>query len=178
MTTTQYRIDLRDFINDLPKIAEQLCIQQAQSGLTIVKDRSTRNGIFVDSLDGDYAEYSTNQISTKKFKGKERNSKGVQFIKSNPRGTWHDFRKAQGLQSEKVNLSYTSRMWSSMGIVRTVKFVGGVMTVIGVADSNVDLYLPSLVKRYGNFINPTEDEKIELQKDTTIELLTILKDRL
>jgi hypothetical protein len=178
MTTLEYRSKLQDFITDLPNIAEQLCIQQSLSGLTIVKDRSTQNGIFVDSVNGDYAEYSKKQISTKKFVGKERNSSGTQFIKSNPRGTWHDFRKAQGLQSEKVNLSYTSRMWSSMGIVRIAKLVNGVMTVIGSSDSEVDKYLPSLVAKYGNFINPTEDEIFELQKDTTDELLRTFKNRL
>jgi hypothetical protein len=178
MTSIEYRNKLRQFIKDLPQIAETLCVQQAQSGLTIVKERSTRNGIFVDSEDGDYAEYSKKQLATKKFIGKERNSKGTQFIKNNPRGTWHDFRKAQGLQSEKVNLSYTSRMWSSMGIVKIAKIEGGILTIIGVTDSKVNSYLPDLVKRYGNFINPTDDEILELQKDTAAEMLRIFKNRL
>lgn len=178
MTSTEYRANLQQFISELPQIAETLCIQQALSGLTIVKDRSTRKGIFVDSANGDYAEYSTNKISTKKFIGKERNGKGTDYINKNPRGTWHDFRKAQGLQSEKVNLSYTNRMWSSVGIVRTVRIGGGTMTIIGTTDSKVDEYLPDLVRRYGNFINPTEDEKFDLEKDTTSELLRIFKNRL
>lgn len=178
MTATEYRSQLKDFIQDLPKIAERLCVEQAQSGLTIVKDRSTRNGIFLDSADGDYVDYSTRKVATKKFVGKERNGKGTDFIKNNRFGTWHDFRKAQGLQSEKVNLSYTSRMWSSMGIVRIARLQNGVMTVIGSTDSTVDKYLPDLVKRYGNFINPTEDEMLELQKDTTAELLRIFQNRL
>lgn len=178
MTTTEFRKQLTEFIKELPKIAENLCVQQALSGLTIVKDRSTRNGIFLDSAEGDYVEYSTRAIATKKFLGKERNSKGGEYIKNNRVGTWHDFRKAQGLQSEKVNLSYTSRMWSSMGIVRTGIVEGGVITVIGTTDSEVDKYLPDLVKRYGNFINPTEGEIEELQKDTTSDLLRIFQNRL
>lgn len=178
MTITQYRTQLQGFINDLPKIAEQLCIQQAQSGLTIVKDRSTRNGIFVDSQENDYADYSTHKISTKKFKGKERNASGKEYIAKNSRGTWHDFRKAQGLKSGKVNLSYTSRMWSSIGIIKIARIENGTLCVVGSSDSSVDLYLPELVKRYGNFINPTENEALELQKDTTAQLLTILKNRL
>lgn len=178
MTAKDYRKQLQAFIDDLPKIAENLCIQQAQSGLTIVKDRSTRNGIFLDSADGDYVDYSTRKVNTQKFVGKERNSKGGEFIKKNRVGTWHEFRKAQGLQSEKVNLSYTSRMWSSMGIVRTARLENGVMTVIGTTDAEVEKYLPDLVKRYGNFINPTEEEAEQLQEDTTAELLRIFQNRL
>ena len=178
MTVTQYRKSLEEFILELPKIAENLCVIQAQTGLTIVKDRSTRNGIYLDSMDGDYVDYSNNKIATKKFIGKERNSKGNEYIKNNRFGTWHDFRKAQGLQSDKVNLSYTNRMWSSMGIVRIANTNGVIMCTIGSTDSEVDKYLPDLVKRYGNFINPTEEEARDLQKDTTVELLNIFKRRL
>ena len=178
MKTTEYRRKLQKLIEDLPIEAERLCIEQAQSGLTIVKGRSTSKGIYVDSLDGNYAEYSTNPIPSWFFNGKQRNQAGSEFIKKNRITTWHQFRQAQGLTSEKVNLSYTNRMWTSISIVRTAQIDGGVMVVIGSTDDRVQRYLPFLAKRYGNFINPTASEKADLQMDTIRGILFYTKTRL
>ena len=176
MQLTAFRKKLQRLIDDLPAEAERLCIAQAQSGLTIVKNRSTNKGIFVSSKEGNYADYSKNKVLTKRFIGKQRNQSGTEFIKKNRLATWHEFRKAQGLTSEKVNLSYTNRMWSSMGIIATKKINGnGFQTIIGSTDSRVDVYLPKLAERYGNFINPTTQESLQLQKDTIVDLLQFIK---
>jgi hypothetical protein len=179
MQITAYRRKLQELIADLPMEAERLCIAQAQSGLTIVKNRSTNRGIFINSEDGQYAEYSTQNIPSWFFQGRQRNQAGAEHIKKNRLTTWHEFRKAQGLTNEKVNLSYTNRMWTSLGIVRTARIEGdGFMTVIGSSDPLVDKYLPYLRKRYGNFINPTATESDDLKADTVTDILQFIKRRL
>lgn len=176
MNLTEYRKKLQAVIRDLPLEAERVCIAQAVSGLSVVKNRSINKGIFINSEDGQYADYSTVDIPSFFFLGKQRNQAGAEHIKKNTLTTWHEFRKAQGLTSEKVNLSYTNRMWTSLGIIRTAQLnEGGFMVVIGSTDGKVDEYLPYLRKRYGNFINPTETEAEELKRDAVTELLNFIK---
>jgi hypothetical protein len=178
MTLQDFRNKLVILAKELPQEVERICIMQAQSGLTIVKNRSINKGIFLNSDDGNYADYSKRPINTNKFIGKERNASGSQFIKKNRLATWHDFRKAQGLVNEKVNLSYTNRMWSSLAIIKTNRGVGSFSATIGSSDPLVDTYLPKLVKRYGNFINPTIIEASLLKSDSIREIQTYIQRKL
>lgn len=178
MTVTEAANRLKSLIGELPEIAERICIAQAQNGLTIVKNRSIADGIFVDSQEGNFAEYSKNKMSTSKFKGKERNQAGAKYISDNPLGTWHEFRKAQGLQSEKVNASYTNRTWTSLAITQTVRTQNGVLVVVSTTDPEVKQRLFELSQRYGNFLNPTAPESVDLKQDSFKDFLLEIKKRL
>lgn len=178
MTAKEYTNRIRSLISDLPEIAERLCVLQAQSGLAIVKNRSINEGIFIDSQEGATTDYSKNKIATSNFKGKERNSSGTEFIKQNRLGTWHEFRKAQGLSSEKINLSYSNRTWTSIDIVKVARSESGVLVTVSTKDPSAKELLLELSNRYGNFINPTNSEAMELKTDTAKEFLTEIKKRL
>ncbi len=179
MKITEYRKRLQEVIRELPQEAERVCIAQAVSGLSIVKNRSINKGIFINSEEGQYADYSDKPLPSFFFLGKQRNQSGAEFIGKNSLATWHEFRQAQGLTNEKVNLSYTNRMWTSLGIVRTAQLSdGGFMVVVGSTDGKVDEYLPYLRKRYGNFINPTQTEAEELKRDSVAELFSFIKRKL
>lgn len=133
-----------------------------------VRNRSIENGIFVDGLEGAKADYSTTEIPTYFFRAKVRNQGGRNYLKNNPLGTWHEFRKAQGLQSESVNLSYTGRFWASLQPGSLVR-LGRVLSVeVTVGDGQVQQYADYLVDRYGEFYQPTlaeEGESRNVMKD-------------
>lgn len=72
-------------------------------------------------------KYSQQEIPVWFLEGKELNAAGSAYIKSkkngkgknkNPEadgmGNWEEFRKAQGLQTGFVDLSYSNEMWSGM----------------------------------------------------------------
>ena len=178
MTAQEFKNKIDTLIADLPFFVEQALKTQAESGLSIVKDRSINQGIFEDSEAGVLAQYSTRPIKTSRFKGKELNQGGRQYIKTHKYGTWHDFRKAQGLTSPNVNASYTNRFWSSLKIIDTRIDGGEISCIVSPTDSNVMKYAPNLFARYGNFINPTEDEQLDLKRDTTNDIFNFIKRRL
>lgn len=178
MSPKEYAQKLRSLAESLPEIAETVLVTEAQSGLSIVKNRSINDGIFEDSKDGALVDYSTNKMRTSKFKGKERNKAGTDYIASNRLGTWHEFRKAQGLKSEKVNLSYTNRFWTSISIVKKEKTARGALVIIAPSNPEEIEKGKDLFNRYGNFLIPTEDEKKDLIKDSFSNFVLEIKKRL
>lgn len=178
MSPQEFKNKIDSLIADLPLFVEQSLKVQAESGLSIVKDRSINQGIFEDSESGVLAQYSTRPINTNRFKGKELNSGGRQYIKTHKFGTWHDFRKAQGLTSPNVNASYTNRFWSSLKIVDSNVIDGQITCLVVPTGSEVQKYAPRLFARYGNFINPTTDEQINLKADTTNDILAFIRRKL
>lgn len=140
---------------ELPRISEEIAV----STLSIVKDRSINEGIIIDGKPGTNKEYSTNPINTSLFKGKELSAAGTAYIDANKKGTWHGFRKAQGLNSEPVNLSYTNRMWTSIQVIATnVVGYGKAQSVVGAVDEETKKKLEGNIKRYGMFLDPTPEE--------------------
>jgi hypothetical protein len=175
MKIEEYRANLQKVIQGLEKEAERVSIAMAQSSLSIVKERSIREGIFVDGIDGNTQEYSTNPIPTFFFAGKERNARGKKYIKDNKLGTWQGFRVAQGLPSDKVNLSYTNRHWASMAIQQTGILSGIAFAKIGTIDPEVIKYAKYLRSRYGNYLRPTDSEKKDILNDGAKELTSYIK---
>ncbi|WP_223673190.1 hypothetical protein, partial [Proteus terrae] len=73
----------------------------AQTGLTLVKERSIQEGITVE---GSFAEYSDKPVYKSSFKKKALNSAGSAYASLGGKGTWGGFREAQGRKSDHVNL--------------------------------------------------------------------------
>lgn len=142
--------------------------ETALTGLSIVKDRSINEGILVDSKPGNKADYSTNKVGTWRFKGKERNAAGKRYIATNPLGTWGEFRKAQGLPSDNVNLFYTGDLWRSI-VVTNLRREGARVSVT-IASTESGQKLQDVVKRYGIFFVPTPAEQQQLTRDLINDL--------
>ncbi len=141
---------------DLANSVEQFGAEITESTLTLIKDRSINEGI---EIAGNKQDYSKRQVNTQKFKGKELNARGSKYIQANALGTWHDFRKAQGLRSEKVNLSYTNDMWKGLQVIKTGKFgFGAARSIIGSYDSEVNEKIAQNAERFGDFLKPQPDE--------------------
>lgn len=145
----------RKLLAELPRISEEIAV----STLSIVKDRSINEGIIVQGKPGTEKQYSTNPIPTSLFKGKKLNAGGDAYIVANKMGTWHGFRKAQGLSSEEVNLSYTNRMWTGIQVIQTnVTEYGKAESIVGAVDDETKKKLEGNIARYGMFLDPTADE--------------------
>lgn len=175
MTVGEYRAIVRRTMQALQVESERIAQAIVLSGLNLVKDRSIRNGIFVDSKEGNYTDYSVNKVLTVRFIGSELNQAGRDFIAKNRLATWQDFKIAQGLPAGHVNLSYTNRMWTSLAIINVKKEGYKIIFTIGTMDDEVKEYIADLVKRYGNFAKPTLSESFELNKDFVQELIDFLK---
>lgn len=157
----QYRQRLQSakarLVAALPVLAEDLAV----STLSVVKDRSINEGIEVD---GSKKNYTTNQVYTSGFKKKVLNKGGAAYIAANKKGNWHGLRKAQGLRSDPVNLSYTNRMWTGIQVLSSaITGEGKVHTVVGAADQETEGKLAGNVERYGDFLEPTPEE-LEMQQ--------------
>lgn len=133
-----------------------------------IRNRSIENGIFVDAIEGAKATYSTNEIPTFFFKAKVKNQGGRDYLKNNPLGTWHDFKQAQGMPGQYVNLSYTGRFWANLGPGPLIQLGRVYSFEVSVSDGEVLKYADYLVDNYGEFYQPTqaeEKESREVMKD-------------
>lgn len=175
MTLEQYITNLQTVISGLEQEAERVSIGMAQTALSVVKNRSIANGIFVDGIKGNTEQYSTNVLPTFLFTGKERNQQGKKYINDNPLGNWGGFRKAQGLNSDNINLSYTNRMWSSITIIQTGNKDGVAYARLGTVDVEVSKYIGYLAARYGNFLRPTPEEERQIKEDGAREIISYIK---
>lgn len=176
-------MNLPDFINKLRRdreilsnAAESMSNEIAESSLTLIKDRSINEGISIDGVETNKPDYSTRPMNTQKFKGKELNARGSKWIQANALGTWHQFRKVQGLNSEKVNLSYTNEMWEHIQALNTIKTGDGkAQTVIGSYDPETNKKMAANTARFGNFLIPTPDELQTSQEVLQEKIIKLLR---
>lgn len=177
MDLTQFIAKLRDDRNILANAVESMCDEIAESAVTLIKDRSINEGISIGGVEANKADYSTRPMNTQKFKGKELNARGSKWIQANNLGTWHQFRKVQGLGSEKVNLSYTNEMWENIRVLNTRRTDDGkAQTVVGSYDQETNKKLSANTALFGNFLIPTEEERQiaqEVLQEKIIKLLRI-----
>lgn len=175
-------MQLNDFIaklkNDaeiLRRAAPAMSNEIAESALTLIKDRSINEGISIGGVESNKADYSTRPTKTEKFKKNVLNKAGSAYINANVLGTWHAFRKAQGLTSEKVNLSYTNDMWKNIQVLNTTETAPGkAVTNVGTYDKDTWEKMQSNEYRFGEFLVPTAEEveiANEVQKQKIIKLL-------
>ena len=161
-----------NIIQEMPSIVEEMAV----TGVSLVKNRSINDGINQDGKEGSKATYSTNKTRTFKFLPKARNEAGRKYVKANRLGTWFEFRKAQGLTNEQVNLSYTNEMWRNYGLIQYrqsgTKFVYEVGTK---GDANK---FEENVKRYGKFYLNEPNEVQRLQNDVRKRLSEVFKNAL
>ncbi|CAG5001938.1 hypothetical protein DYBT9275_02771 [Dyadobacter sp. CECT 9275] len=177
MTIKEFRLHLakiKQRINDeLPKLSEQVAV----ATLSLVKDRSIEEGISIGGNESNKAEYSKKTFPTTRLKGKERNAGGRAYIEANALGNWAGFRQAQGLKSDKVNLSYTNRMWTGIQVLSTTQTgYGKFQSIIGAADQETRDKIEANVERFGMFLDPTPDE-IEIGRDSaTVVINRLIRD--
>lgn len=156
---------LLDFANKMRKArdvmansVDQYVIDISESTLTLIKDRSINEGININGTT-QKASYSTNPISTDKFRKKVLNKGGSSWLDANAFGTWHQFRKAQGLRSEPVNLSYTNDMWRNITVIKAERTLfGRAKSFVGSLDEDTVKKIEANKELFGDFLRPLPDE--------------------
>lgn len=151
--------------------APQISLRMAQTGLSLVKERSIRDGI---SVEGAYAEYSDKPVYKSAFKKKALNSAGSAYASSGGKGTWGDFRAAQGRPSHHVNAFYTGRMWSSLAIVAQSQNGHRYSVLTGSNDADAAAVLLANLKRYGTFLKLRTEEINRVQQDADLDVTDIV----
>lgn len=125
------------------------------------------------------AEYSNEAIPAFFFKGKDLNNQGVKFIDdkiaANENMTWAELRKAQGLPTDHVNLSYTNQMWAGMEPMPPVYKDGIIISNLGGNKPDVVDKMNWNKARYGDFLGKVLTQKeIEILTQVLIEELGVI----
>lgn len=175
MSTPEYQQRVSDLIARLKAEAPLIALKLAQSGLSVVKNRSIQDGITVD---GAYAEYSTKPVFKSSFKKKTLNQAGAAYAASGGKGTWGELRSVQGRKADKANLFYSGRMWTSLHIVSQEQNGNRYSVLVGPSDQASAQILAGNLKRYGNFLAHTKQEIDNLEEDTHAEIDDIIRSSL
>lgn len=156
------------------QIAPSLIREQAQTGKTLIQERSIQEGI---TANGSQPTYSKQPVYRSSFTKSTLNGAGQKWVKEGrgKKGTWEELRQVQGREGGKVNLFYRGRTWASLQVVDG-PMAGAVFSAY-VTPSDVEsarIFAGNL-KRYGNFMVNTEQELIRIKGDTANELATLFK---
>lgn len=157
----------RDIETQGPAIANTVAI----TGASIIKQRILRSGFG--------KKYSTKFIPAYYLRGKELNAGGKAFLEDHNMDddlvNWGEFRRAQGLQTEHVDLSYTGRMFAGTVPVKQVVAGTKFIVTIGGSDAEVQQKLDWNHERYGDFLAPTTQEKAEIDEIADAEFDKLVK---
>ncbi|RIV23602.1 hypothetical protein DYU11_11515 [Fibrisoma montanum] len=165
MSTSEYQTKIASMIRALEAEAPTIALRMGQTGLTLVKERSIRDGI---SVDGSFAAYSDTEVYRSSFRGKELNAGGRAYTapsKPAKKGTWGGLRQAQGRSGGNVNLFYSGRMWSSLQVISQERNGYRYSVLTGASDRDAQAVLLGNLKRYGNFLKLTAPEVEQIQAD-------------
>lgn len=84
---------------------------------------------------------------------------------------WKDVRYYQGLQTSFVDFTFTGRTFKNLTIVETIITGGSVATaILGGSEEETRNKLSYGFARYGNFLDPTKEEKIRLDAAAEAEI--------
>lgn len=132
--------------------------------------------------------YSKNPVPTFFFHEKELNASGASFLERlNKKATeedpalttWGEFRAAQGLQNDHVDLTYTGKMWSGMFPKEAYQQGSKFIAPLGHNNTEGQNEMNWNFERYGDFVGKalTGDNLETLGKMAQEELINILKKR-
>lgn len=160
----------------LPDIAVTLTVSAKALAERKIKDK------------GFAAVYSTNKIPAWFLHGKELNAAGTKWLENhgvNPttgaqgegkkkrrkkKGdpdpgsydtltNWKEFRNAQGLQTDHVDLSYSNKMWANMQPVRVEQKGAIIVAPLGATNKEAQDKMNYNRERYGDFIGKALDDE-------------------
>jgi hypothetical protein len=147
----------------------RIALGMAQTSLALTVLDIQKNGL------PSKPKYSIKLVPTWYFKYRALNEAGRTYVKKNKLGNWGSFRRAQGLPSDVVNLTYSGRMLRSLQPL-LVSSAEGRSTAKIVASTREDAdKLKYNQERYGDFLEPTPSIRGELNVYATRETTAILR---
>lgn len=162
MTITDLTIKLSDIAKNLENECKNEVVKTSLNAKALIHKTVLEKGFG--------AQYSNNLYPAYLLRGKEINQSGSFFIKNlikkgnkeNPALTnWGQFREAQGLSANFVNLSYSSKMLSSLSITRPIENNYRFTCLIEAGDAENQKKLNENYKRYGDFLTVLINENKE-----------------
>jgi hypothetical protein len=171
MSTSEYQQRISEMVGALKQQAPAIALRMGQTGLSLVKERSIRDGIQVDGV---YQEYSDTKIPKKFFKGKALNAAGDAYSSSGGKGTYEEFKRVQGRGSKHVNAFYSGRMWTALRIVSQTQNGYRYSVLVGMTDpAELEVLVKNLTK-YGNFLTLTKAEEETILRDAQDDVQAIV----
>lgn len=158
---------ISNYEDELVKICETVALDAR----ALITNRIQQQG-----LGGQF--YSENPLPTFFYEGRELNGGGRSILKRKDKKkeglSYKEWREANGLQAEHVDLSFTNRMWQNLVIIGTFKDGENYTTVIGGGDEETKKKLEWNTKRYGSFLKLNADEETILKALLDKELSNLL----
>jgi hypothetical protein len=172
MSTPEYQRKIMNMIATLKAEASGIALRMGQTGLTVMKEDSINKGITVD---GSFAEYTDNKVYKSSMKKKARNAAGSAYASSGGKGNWGEFRAAQGLKSDHVNLFYSGQMWSALRIIAQSQNGYRYSVLVGASNGDAGRVLLANIERYGNFLKLSAEKKQLIITDAAADVTDIIK---
>ena len=161
LTIEQAISRLDNLIANYDSVIAKLCETMALEAQAIIIDRIQKYGITG-------RRYSANPLPVFFFEGRELNSPGAALLKRKDKRkegvSYEEWRKANGLQTDHIDLSFSNRMWEKLVIVGTFKEGDVVKTIIAGGDQSTKDKLKWNTERFGEFLTLDESEETALKE--------------
>jgi hypothetical protein len=171
VTPKEHLAKLQKLSEEIKRVGQNIAQKMALTGKSLVQHRIQSEGFG--------AEYSTNDIPAYFLKGKARNAAGRKYLEENNLDddlvSWGAFRKAQGLQNDFVDLTYSGRMFAGLTVIEKATEGTRFVARLGGSDREVDQKLDWNAQRYGDFLQPNAAEQAEVDEIVQDEFEKLLR---
>lgn len=164
--------NLKQVEQELPEILRQAATTMAHDAKALA-ERTIKN-------EGFGKRYSTKKaIPAHWLYEKTLNRRGFSYLDGldGELTNWGEFRQAQGLQTNFVDLSYTARMWQGMRPDEVQEENGRFFCKMGHNDNEGRQKMNWNFERYGDFISIALEGKQDMLKDAALEGIQQLFER-
>jgi hypothetical protein len=180
MDINQFNSSVNNFLSAVRNNGPEINATITQSGLSLIRDRILDEGIKGE-------KYSTDTLPYFYFIGKSISDGGEAKAKSKNKAnkykgiSYTDFREANNLQTNHVDLRFSGDMWRDMAVLETKTIGSKIITEAGSKNSitykdgqTTGKIVEYLSDRYGDFLTPTKEEENILDNSLDEELQNLI----
>lgn len=166
-------MEIEEFINNLELAIENLdtYLIQTNESAAVTARSLVVNRIQNEGVHDGMARYSTNKLNPNKLLGTELRASAAAELRGKGSMSYEEWRVANGLQVDHVDLTYSGRMFQNFQVQGTNREGNSIVTVISVTQQDEIKKMEANKERYGDFLEITEKEKDLLILDFEDELI-------
>lgn len=166
-------MEIEEFINNLELAIENLdtYLIQTNESAAVTARSLVVNRIQNEGVHDGMARYSTNKLNPEKLLGTELRAGAAAELREKGSMSYEEWRVANGLQVDHVDLTYSGRMFQNFQVQGTNREGNSIVTVISVTQQDEIKKMEANKERYGDFLEITEKEKDLLILDFEDELI-------